>query len=109
MPSPGNPIKHTSQAIDNWSFNETYGVAQVLPLELNPGGSVDMKVTGNLALQYVVDGTKIYVGEAPIGSATSASVWRAFQFDSSTGAITWSDGNSNFDNAFNNPSALSYS
>ena len=104
-----NPIKHTSQAIDNWSFDETYGVSTVLPLELNPAGTVDRKVTGNLALIYVVDGTKIYVGEAPIGSAAASTVWRAFKFDSSTGAITWADGNSFFDNAFNNPSALSYS
>ncbi len=100
--------KYTSQYIDNLSFDDDYQVSVVLPLEYDPSGAVVKKVTGNLALQYVVDGTKIYVGEAPIGSATSSSVWRAFQFDSATSAITWADGDSSFDNAFDNPSALSY-
>lgn len=102
-------IKRSSQAIDNFSFDEGNLVKVVLPLEVDPAGGVLKKVTGNLALQYVVDGTKIYVGEATIGALTSEAVWRVFRFDSATGAITWSNGNSNFENLFSSPSSLSYS
>jgi len=34
-----NPIKHTSQAIDNWSFDETYQQAAVEILTENAGGT----------------------------------------------------------------------
>lgn len=102
-------IKRSSQAIDNFSFDEGNLVKVVLPLEVDPAGGVLKKVTGNLALQYVVDGTKIYVGEATIGALTSEAVWRVFKFDSSTGAITWANGSPNFENLFSNPSSLSYS
>jgi hypothetical protein len=34
-----NPIKHTSQAIDNWSFDETYQQAAVEILTENVGGT----------------------------------------------------------------------
>ena len=101
--------KYTSQNIDNLSFDDTYKVKVVLPLELNPAGTVDIKVTGNLALKYVVSGTIVYVGEAAIGSATSAALWRVFKFDSSTGQITWADGNASFDNVYDNYASLSYS
>jgi len=34
-----NPIKHTSQAIDNWSFDETYNQQAVEILTENAGGT----------------------------------------------------------------------
>lgn len=34
-----NPIKHTSQAIDNWSFDETYKQAAVEQLVENAAGT----------------------------------------------------------------------
>jgi hypothetical protein len=94
--------KHTSQSILNDSFDDTTGVLATLPLEFDPNGSTKRTVTGNLALKYVVDGTKLYVGEATIGSVTSDPLWRIYMFDSSTGQIKWADGNDSFDNIFDN-------
>lgn len=37
-------IKRTSQAIDNFSFDEEYFVSVVLPLELDPSGALTRKV-----------------------------------------------------------------
>lgn len=101
--------KYTSQYIDNMSFDDTYKVRVALPLELDPSGTVKLKVTDNLALKFIVDGTKTYVGEATIGSLTSGALWRVFMFDSSTGQIKWADGNENFDNIFDNYLTLNFS
>jgi hypothetical protein len=51
-----------------------------------------------------------YVGEAAIGSATGNAVWRIKRIDETTGVIIlWADGNSNFDNIWDNRVGLSYS
>lgn len=107
---PKTNIKYTSQHIDNQSFNDTYQVAQSLPLEYDPAGAVKVKVTGNLAVKIVESGTTTYVGRAAIGSATSSAVWQVQKIDESSGTIvTWADGNDNFDNIFDNYASLSYS
>ena len=107
---PKSNTKYTSQHIDNQSFNDTYQVAQSLPLELDPAGSVKMKVTGNLATFIRSSGSYIYIGTAAIGSATSSSVWRVKRLDTTTLLdIKWADGNDNFDNIADNYASLSYS
>lgn len=52
-----------------------------------------------------------YVGKAAIASATSAASWQIIKMVESgtTTTITWADGNSSFDNIWNNRAALSYS
>jgi len=51
-----------------------------------------------------------YVGKAAIASATSAGVWQVMKVDESTGTvITWADGDSSFDNIWDNRASLSYS
>jgi len=51
----------------------------------------------------------IYVGKAPIGSATSASVWQIARLDTSSGLIkTWA-GNAGFTQIWDNKASLSYS
>lgn len=51
-----------------------------------------------------------YIGEAPVGSATSAAVWRIKKVDETSGTIvTWADGNSQFDNIWDNRASLTYS
>lgn len=102
--------KRSSQAIDNFSFDEDYLVSTVLPLELDPSGVVKRKVTGNLAVKIVESGTTTYVGKAATGSATSSAVWQVQKIDESSGTIvTWADGNDEFDNIFDNYASLSYS
>jgi hypothetical protein len=55
-------------------------------------------------------GTTIYIGKAPIGSATSAAVWQIAKLDTSSGLIkTWSDGDSLFNNIWDNRASLEYS
>ena len=57
----------------------------------------------------------IYIGEAPIGTATSAASWRISRvIETSTGSdftytTTWADGDQNFDNVWSNRASLSYS
>lgn len=54
----------------------------------------------------------IYIGEAPAGSALSASVWRIKKIvlDSSSDVTqTWANGNANFDKVWNNYASYTYS
>lgn len=57
-----------------------------------------------------------YRGEAAAGSATSAAVWRIQEITTTTDgggnddiAILWADGDTNFDNIWNNRLLLTYS
>lgn len=52
-----------------------------------------------------------YIGEAEPGSLTSDPVWRIkkVDFTGDDSAITWADGNSNFDNIWDDHLSLSYS
>lgn len=51
-----------------------------------------------------------YVGEANIGSAESSAVWRIKRIDETSGIkILYADGDSNFDNIWNNRTSLAYS
>lgn len=57
------------------------------------------------------DSTYNYVGEAPVGSAETALVWRIYRLtNSGTASIKkeWADGNSNFDNVWADRASLSY-
>ena len=62
------------------------------------------------ALRLDTAGDIDYVGEASTGTATSGALWRIKRVDSTTGTvIQWADGNSNFDNVWDNRASLSYS
>ena len=62
------------------------------------------------ALRLSVSGSITYVGEASPGSLESASVWRIKKIDESSGiSVTWADGNTYYDNVWNDRSGLSYS
>jgi hypothetical protein len=66
-----------------------------------------------LALNLDDAGSSItYVGEAAPGSANSAAVWRIKRLDETVAndlTILWADGNSSFDNVWNDRASLSYS
>lgn len=51
-----------------------------------------------------------YVGFARVGEATSNEVWRIMKVDTTSGTvITWADGNTSFDNEWDERENLSYS
>lgn len=52
-----------------------------------------------------------YIGKAPVGKATSAATWQIMKMVESSGltTITWADGNSVFDNIWDNRASLTYS
>lgn len=68
----------------------------------------------DLAMKVAVDEvstTLTYVGEAATGTPTASALWRIKRL-TQTGTvllIEWADGNGNFDNVFDNRSALAYS
>lgn len=57
------------------------------------------------------DANTTYIGSADPGSATSAAAWliKKISVSGSATAITYADGNSNFDNIWDNRTSLSYS
>jgi len=61
-------------------------------------------------LQVDSVGTTTYLGYADAGSLTSASVWAIKKIDEITNdvSITWADGNTNFDNIWDNRLTLTY-
>ena len=64
----------------------------------------------NYTTRIVTVGTLTYIGNAAIGSATSAAVWQIKRLDETSGLIKlWADGNANFDNIWDNRASLSYS
>lgn len=89
--------------------------AQIVKLSLSADG-VGAAVTGMLptssaALALRVDegATYMYVGEAEPGTATSAASWRVKRMTIADATIVWADGNSNFDNIWDNRASLTYS
>jgi len=56
-------------------------------------------------------GAVTYVGDAPVGSLTSAAAWRIKRITVSgdLATIEWADGNQSFDNVWDSRAALSYS
>ena len=69
--------------------------------------------TADFATQLIVDSVYpdiSYAGKALAGSATSSAVWQIKKINESSGVvITWADGNTDYDNIFNNRESLSYS
>ena len=66
-------------------------------------------VSPSLATRIVESGNYIYIGKAPIGSATSSAVWQVKRVDTTSGAvILWADGDDSFDNVFDDYATLSY-
>lgn len=52
----------------------------------------------------------IYIGSSAIGTLSSAATWQIKKIDTTTGAdVTWADGDSNYDNVWDNRASLSYS
>jgi len=65
----------------------------------------------NLAQRIDDQTSVIYIGTAPIQSATSSPIWSVKRLSVSGGAITieWADGNDLNDNVWDDRASLSYS
>ena len=63
---------------------------------------------GALKLDQVT-ATLAYVGEATFAAPTSSALWRIRKLDTTTGVdIKWADGNSNYDNVWDDRASLTY-
>ena len=72
-------------------------------------GSVSL--TDNLLTVRLDEATATlsYYGRADAGALTGAAVWQIKRIDTSAGVvIDWADGNTDFDNVWDNRAALSY-
>ena len=122
----GNIVKRTSQYIDNTSFDETTGVrgvaiygtpdgTNIYRLAVNSDGTISASI-GSSAYDIRLDDTTTanvtYIGKAALtGSAiaTSSAVWQVQKIDETTGMIiTWADGDSSFNNIWDNRASLTY-
>ena len=70
--------------------------------------------TSSTPLATIIDepnATTTYVGVAAIGSATSASSWqiKRLSVSGTVTTVSWADGNSAFDNVWDDRASLSYS
>lgn len=73
--------------------------------------SVEVIKTNDFQLQTAESGSVMYVGKAAPGTPTDAAEWQIKRVtESDTGVeVKWADGNENFDNIWNNVTALNYS
>lgn len=94
--------------VDNGALDD-YDVS----IETSSAGDVQHFVSKPRAQRVdEVSTSLMYVGIAEVGAATSASTWRIFRVSSTAGVspvVEWADGNSNFDNIFDNRASLTYS
>ena len=77
------------------------------------GKPVPTSTTPPLAIQKATDSGDsniTYIGESAVGTATSSDDWRIRKIDYSDGMeITWADGDSQFNNVWDDRESLSYS
>ena len=113
--------KHTTQYIENMSFDDDYKKKATTLLTENTEGTAlttqkaiateakQDEILGLQANRILIDGNYIYEGNAEIGSATSSAVWQISRFDKVNLTTEWADGNSNYDNVFDNVTSLNFS
>lgn len=80
---------------------------EYIPVEVDAQGNQ----TANFATRVddTTTASTTYIGNAPIGSATSSAVWQIYKIDESSGMVkTWADGDANYDNVWDNRASLSY-
>jgi hypothetical protein len=61
------------------------------------------------ALKYDAGVTYTYIGEAVPGSLLADDVWRIKRLTNADNTIVWADGDSSFDNVWNDRASLTYS
>lgn len=97
--------------IANRSFDSEFDVNLVEPVGFD-GIALQRTVASSMASKITTVGLAVYVGIAAPGTAQATALWqckKVLDNGSGTVAITWADGNSNFDNIATDLTALSYS
>ena len=61
-----------------------------------------------LAWDTTTTANVVYVGYAVTGAITSASVWRIMNVNTSTGRVTWADGDGSSNNVWDDRASLTY-
>lgn len=107
------PPTGTSNHIDNLEHHAGLRAKKVIPYFDDGEGNAVSGVTGDLAVQYIQDSvvtTTFYLGKAAVGAATSEAKWQIKRVSIVSGdvVITWADGDTNFDNIFNDRESLTY-
>jgi hypothetical protein len=77
----------------------------------NSGANVVSSPSTKTTITDQASSSVLYVGKADVGSLTSAPAWQIKKLTSSGGITTtqYADGNSNYDNVWDNRASLSYS
>lgn len=102
-----------SNHIDNLEHHSGLRAKKVIPFVDDGQGNAVMQVTGDLSVRYVQDSvtaTTYYIGKSTPGTATSAAAWQILKLDEASGTvITWADGDTEFNNVWDDRQSLSYS
>lgn len=116
-------ISDSQQDVLNSSFDQEFGILTVGVLGWTGSAFTAFKVNaqgelivdtggGELAVNVQTnsgDSNVKYIGQAAIGTATSAASWQIMKIDKTTGTvITYADGDDSFNNVFDNRESLSY-
>lgn len=101
-------IRRSEQYVQNASFDEEFQVLALENLVFNGAGLARM--TGETTLRWDTSGgSVIYVGQATPGASNADASWQIIKFDTSAGSGKYADGNTNFDNVWDNRASLTYS
>ncbi len=101
--------RYTSQAMQNWGFDDTFKVPTVETLGFD-GQALQRLNASNMAVKVTVSGTNTFLALAAPGTSQSSALWQCRKIDTSTGVvITWAGGSSNFNQVATDLTALSYS
>jgi hypothetical protein len=103
---------HTQPSIDLEEHRSINGVnAKAVVEYVFDGSALLPRTSGDTTLRYddTSSTTYTYIGKATPGSLTSAPVWQVKRLTNADTTIIFADGNSNFDNIWDNRVSLSYS
>lgn len=109
-----NPHVHTSQEIDNSSFDESLGV-KIVEIIGADGVLKNPAIEANQISQMMTriatnsgDSDITYTGMAKIGSDSAGAVWKITKYDDSVDEIAKFAGTGIFDQIWDNRESLSY-
>lgn len=99
---------------DNIAIANQDGSKSVDVETFNTKNALDINLINTFQYALRLDDTSTsnvtYIGKSIPGTSNASAVWQIQKMDETTGiVITWADGNSNFDNIWNNRTSLSYS
>lgn len=110
-------VRKSEQRVLNWSFDEVFKVIAHEVLKYVPAGnnaaeSLERAISNeHLTFRKSAEsGGVYYIGTARAGESESDPVWQIQKVDTNNGTtITFADGDTEFNNIWNNRTELSYS